>query len=100
MNFGLDENVIKKIHRVFVAYPQISKVVIYGSRAMGNYENGSDIDLTFDGSGLTLEIINKIDIDLDDLLLPYSFDLSIYSHIENTDLIAHIERNGKVFYPE
>ncbi len=41
--------------------------------------------------------INKISLELDDLLLPYTFDLSIYHHITALDLIAHIERAGKVF---
>ncbi len=40
----------------------------------------------------------KIENELDDLLLPYKIDLSIYNQIENTDLIAHIQRAGIVFY--
>lgn len=42
--------------------------------------------------------VNKISLDLDDLLLPYAFDLSIYHHITASDLIEHIERVGKIFY--
>ncbi|MDL2124807.1 MAG: hypothetical protein LWX51_17420 [Deltaproteobacteria bacterium] len=47
---------------------------------------------------LDLKLLNKISLDLDDLLLPYTFDLSIYHHITSPDLIEHIERVGKVFY--
>ena len=47
---------------------------------------------------LNLHILNKISLDIDDLLLPYTFDLSVYNHITNTDLLAHIARVGKTFY--
>lgn len=96
--FGLKEEVIYQTNKVFKHYSQVSQVIIYGSRAMGNYRNGSDIDLTLKGKDLDLTILNKIDIELDDLLLPYTFDLSIFHHIDNPDLIDHINRVGKVFY--
>ncbi len=99
MKFGLKESAIAQIQGVFSQYPQVEKAVLYGSRAKGNYKNGSDIDLTLEGKGLTLSILHKIDNDLDDLLLPYTFDLSIFDHIDSADLIAHIQRVGIVFYP-
>ena len=71
---------------------------MYGSRAKGNYKPGSDIDLTLKGKELNLKLLNKISLELDDLLLPYTFDLSIYHHIKQPDLIDHIVRVGKVFY--
>jgi len=71
---------------------------LYGSRAKGNYKPGSDIDLTLKGIGLDLKLINKISIELDDLLLPYTFDLSIYNAIDDPALIEHIERVGTTFF--
>jgi len=32
------------------------------------------------------------------LLLPYSFNISIFSNIENPDLIDNINRIGNIFY--
>lgn len=49
MKFGLDENTITKFCRVFAAYPGIEEVIIYGSRAKGNYREGSDIDISLKG---------------------------------------------------
>ena len=97
-SFGLKESIIDKIREVFSHYPEVKEVILYGSRAMGNYKNGSDIDLTLKGDELNLAILNKIDWELDDLLLPYTFDLSLYKHIDNPDLINHIKQVGKVFY--
>jgi len=98
MKYGLNKEIIRKITGVFAGHGNIDEVVLYGSRAKGNYSPGSDIDLTLKGGGLGLEQLNKIITELDDLLLPYTFDLSIYSQIENVDLLSHIARVGIVFY--
>ncbi len=98
MPYGLGENSIIKIVQVFAKYDNVSRVVLYGSRAKGDYRPGSDIDLTIIGEELNLSLLNKISIDLDDLLLPYTFDISIFRQISNSDLIEHIKRVGKVFY--
>ncbi|MCD6584476.1 MAG: nucleotidyltransferase domain-containing protein [Desulfobacteraceae bacterium] len=98
MKFGLREEIIQQINDVFAKYLQIEKAVLYGSRAKGNFKNGSDIDLTLKGVGLNLSVINSLLNELDDLLLPYTFDVSVFNQISNVDLIEHIERVGKVFY--
>jgi predicted nucleotidyltransferase len=98
MQFGLSDPVIEKIKDVFIKYPQIEKAILYGSRAKGNFKNGSDIDLTLSGAGLNLNLLYKIETEIDDLLLPYSFDLSILEQISNPGLVEHIARVGIVFY--
>jgi predicted nucleotidyltransferase len=98
MQYGLKDHTIKVIHEVFSHYPQVEKAIIYGSRAKGNYREGSDIDLTLAGSDIDLTLQFKIENELDDLLLPYKIDLSIFHKIENSELIDHINRVGMVFY--
>jgi uncharacterized protein len=98
MDYGLKEKTVSAIKTVFGNYPELEKVILYGSRAKGNYKNGSDIDLTLIGNDLNLSLINKIELDLDDLFLPYTFDISIMHQISNHNLIEHIKRVGKVFY--
>jgi len=98
MKFGLDENVVADIQEIFREFPQVDEVILYGSRAKGNFRTGSDIDFTLKGKGLNLSVINKISLCLDELYLPYIFDLSIYTQIENQDLLEHIDRAGKTFY--
>ena len=97
LSFGLKESTITKINNIFSLYPSIDKVVLYGSRAKGNYRNGSDIDLTIFGE-VTYSQLNQIETQLDDLLLPYTIDLSLFNQMDNVDLIDHINRVGKVFY--
>ena len=98
MLYGLKENHISAINSVFKQYEDVEKAILYGSRAKGNFRNGSDIDLTLIGCDLDIKTLFKIDNDLDELLLPYKFDLSIFSKIENPDLIDHIKRIGIIFY--
>jgi len=99
MKFGLNESTIERIRAVFATYPQVEKAVLYGSRAKGNYRNGSDIDLTlFGGADLTLDALHKIMAEIDDLLLPYTIDLSIFNTISDHDVIEHIQRIGVTFY--
>ena len=99
MKYGLSDQTLQKIHDVFVRYPQVEEAVLYGSRARGDYKNGSDIDLTLHGGdSLTHTILSKIANDLDDQLLPYTIDLSIFENIRNPDMVEQIERVGVVFY--
>ena len=95
---GLDLETEKKIKEVFSSFDEIDKVILYGSRAKGNYKIGSDIDLTLYGKNLKLQIIYKIQDKLDELYVPYKFDLSIYAHLDNLELKESIDNSGVVFY--
>ncbi|MFQ5597736.1 MAG: nucleotidyltransferase domain-containing protein [Nitrospiria bacterium] len=97
--YGLKETTIQKICGVFARYPQVSQAILYGSRAKGNYKTGSDIDMTLiGGKDLTLKVFYRIMDEIDDLLLPYTFDLSIFKQISDPNVIEHIQRVGVVFY--
>ncbi len=98
MDFGLSEETKKKICGVFARFPEIDQAIIYGSRAKGTFKPGSDIDLTLSGDSLTTDIRSRIALALDDILLPYEIDLSLFSDLHNDELSAHIGRVGKVFY--
>jgi len=98
MKFGLKDSTRLQLVGIFQAHPKIESVTLYGSRAKGNYRPGSDIDLTFHGAELTLRELNIIEQEIDDLLLPYEFDLSLFEQIDNQNLLAHITRAGKCFY--
>lgn len=95
MRFGLSEDVIKQITEVIGQFPHVEETIIYGSRAKGNYKSSSDVDITLKGNNLTLQQLNKVALMLDDLLLPQKFDVSIYQHISNPDLLDHIARVGQ-----
>ncbi len=98
MSFGLDQTTFEHIQSVFAKHPEVDQVVIYGSRAKGNFRNGSDIDLTLIGNNITEQLLLLIKLELDELNTPYLFDIAIFNHLDSSDLKMHIARIGKIFY--
>lgn len=92
--FGLTNQTLQRIIMVLTKFSVIDKAVLYGSRAKGNYKNGSDIDLCLFGKNLDLRQQYRILDALDELFLPYKFDLTVYETITNDELKAHINRVG------
>ncbi len=98
MKYGLKETQIEQIQAVLARYPEVEKALLFGSRAKGNHKPYSDIDVVLVGQHLNLFIMGKIHFDLDDLLLPYTFDIAIYHQISDSNVFAHVNRVGKVLY--
>jgi predicted nucleotidyltransferase len=96
--FGLIDGEMKRIQSVFSQFEDVKEVLLYGSRAKGNHRKNSDIDFTLKGDHLTLDVMYQIEGKLDDLLLPYKIDLSIFNKIESKELINHIQRVGVSFF--
>ena len=89
---------LDKLNSVFSRHGAIDSVLIYGSRAKGNYRPGSDIDLTIKGGEIPFAEFMQIEGEIDDLMLPYTVDLSQYRQIDNPELLAHIDRVGMAVY--
>jgi len=98
MKYGLPKPTVDQICAVLAQYPAVDRAVLYGSRAKGNYKPGSDIDLTLYGPDVTPTLCATIAEALDDLLLPYSIDLSVFAELKHPELEAHIQRVGVVFF--
>ena len=98
LSFGLKKSTLNKLCSVFQSHGTIESVILYGSRAKGNYKVGSDIDLTIKGGLLPFFEFLQIEDQIDDLYLPYMVDLSQYKKLTNSDLIEHIDRIGVNIY--
>lgn len=48
-HINLPQKTISQLIEIFSAYPEIEKVIVFGSRAMGKEKPGSDIDLAISG---------------------------------------------------
>ena len=100
-SFGLSASTLAKLQSVFLQHPHVKSVVVYGSRAKGNYRPCSDIDLTLhvaQGEQIDHREIAAILDEIDELLLPYTVDLSVFDQLQSHELREHIERVGKVLY--
>jgi len=74
--FGIESEMFEQIVDVLRDDPLVEESILYGSRAKGVYRPGSDIDMVLKGKDLTLQDLNRISLALDDLLLPYTIDVS------------------------
>lgn len=96
VRFGLKPEYIKQFANVFRAFPAIETVKIYGSRAMGNYEPQSDIDLAvFPTGAMNIQSLRDV---LQELPTPYLFDVTDMSSLTHEGLKEHIDIYGKTIY--
>jgi len=93
MRFGLTEKQIGQI-TALLGNAEVSKAIIFGSRAKGCYRNNSDIDIAVWGSNIN---IGRLLAELDELPMPYKFDVIDYEKITDDALRNHIDSVGITF---
>ena len=97
--FGLTEKDIGLIRSAIEAHPEIEEVLVFGSRAMGNHKNGSDVDLAAKGDNVSLRTVSRLATRLnEELPLPYRFDVLDYAAIDTPALKEHIDSTGKTLF--
>jgi len=99
--FGLKQKHIDLIIAVMQRFTAVEQASIFGSRAMGNYKKGSDVDIAIMGSNIDCNLTSKISYLLnEETSMPYFFDVIHYESITNGHLIEHIDRVGNIFYDQ
>lgn len=94
---GLTEAEVDTICSVFRSTPAITRVILFGSRAKGAAKHYSDIDLAIEGP-LSERQVAEVAMKLDELPLPYKFDIKSLASIQHLPLKQHIERVGIAIY--
>ena len=95
MKYGLIDCDFIHINAAIQEFPEIEEVILFGSRAKGNYKKGSDVDLAIKGDRLTYEITLRFaDCLNEEKPLPYFFDVVHYEAIAEPMLKVHIDRVG------
>ncbi|MDZ4161964.1 MAG: nucleotidyltransferase domain-containing protein [Burkholderiales bacterium] len=97
---GLPDTALQALTQCLGAHTDIEQVWLYGSRAMGRYRPGSDIDLCVQAPNLTLQGLWQLETELDDLLLPWQIDLCVWHQLNHPELMAHIRRVGIALLPD
>ncbi len=98
MKFGLTTEQFLLIKNTLISINEIEKVLIFGSRARDTYKPSSDIDLVIIGKNITPEVINRVSSELDDLSLPFMFDVLDFSSVSTIELKNKISSQGKLFF--
>lgn len=89
---------LDQIRGVLGRHAQITEARLYGSRAKGTHAAGSDVDLAVWGDIDPLAA-QAVAAELDELPLPYLFDVQPYASIRLPALREHIDRVGVIIYP-
>lgn len=98
MKYGIENSVWDEICDVISSFPEVDRLVLFGSRAIGNFNFNSDIDLALFSNEMTFRRYLDLKADLDDLGLLYRIDLIDFNRITNEELKSHIERVGIDIY--
>ena len=98
MNYGIKDDYWMRLETVFVSHKNIEKVILYGSRAKGTNRMYSDVDIVLVSEKINNREYTNIIQEIDDLLLPFIFDISVYHSIKDSNLIESINRIGVIIY--
>lgn len=98
MKWGLRESDLKLIKEIFSKFPEIQSAILFGSRAMGNFKKGSDVDIALKGNIDTTTVSRCRSILNEEIPAPYFFDVIDYASIKNKDLVEHIQEYGTVIF--
>lgn len=91
---GLDQRDIDLLLECLLSNAHVKDIILFGSRAKGDFRRGSDIDLALEGPEITMEDMDRLATEIDDLLLPYQIDLTLIHENQDEALKKEISEWG------
>ena len=95
---GVSDTIIQSIVATCQNFPTVQRVLLYGSRARGDYQQGSDIDIAIDAPLMDDNEFSILWNALDDLPIIYSMDIVHLQSLKNKQLINAIDRDERVLW--
>ncbi|MDR0338419.1 MAG: nucleotidyltransferase domain-containing protein, partial [Planctomycetaceae bacterium] len=77
MNDGLTEKYRAEIISIFVSSSKIDRVLLFGSRAKGNFRRDSDVDFALEGNDLVFSDLVFLNTKFEESDIPFDVDLLI-----------------------
>lgn len=96
--YGLTDKSYNELLEILSSIPEIEEVLIYGSRARGDFGRASDVDLSIKGKNVVRHTLAILNDKLYESHIPQVFDTHIYSDIKNQNFKNNVDREGKVIY--
>lgn len=97
--FGIADKSFQLLLDTFIHYSQVEEVILFGSRAKGNYKKGSDIDLAIKGQECSANLALTIQSYMnEELPIPYEVDVIDYGSLNHQELKEHVDRVGIQLY--
>ncbi len=94
--YGIKAEHWSKICTIIQALPFTIEIILFGSRAKGNYKPGSDIDICLKSEKLSSQDLVGLSVQIDELNLPWVVDILHYESLTNNELKELIDRVGIV----
>ena len=98
MTLGLSGKELNMITLVFKKFPGIEEALLFGSRAMGTFKPGSDVDIALKGQVTLQDVARAKALLEEESPLPYTFDVVDYHTIETPEFKKHIDQHGRSIY--
>lgn len=94
ISFGFYPFELNLMIRIISDIVALKRVLIFGSRSMGNFQEGSDVDLAIEGKQIDRQTLLRLKARLEETFFPLSFDIIHYDTIDNSSLREHIDQWG------
>ena len=94
---GLSERELALLRGVLRRHPEVTKAKLFGSRAKGTHTQNSDIDIALWGD-IHRVIPIRVAGELEELPLPYTFDVQAFEATKTESLREEIETLGVEIY--
>ena len=95
MKYGLKDEYTREFLRIVGKFDNVEKVVLFGSRAMGNYKRASDVDIALYGKDVNAALACSVKYEIEEgTVIPYFFDVVAYPIIKNEKFKEHIDTKG------
>lgn len=88
---------LELLRSVFRLHPEVTSATLFGSRAKGTHTHRCDVDLVVTGDIGPLRA-EAIAAELEQMPLPYRFDVQSQAPIQHRPLLEHIQQVGILVY--
>ncbi|MBK1702545.1 nucleotidyltransferase domain-containing protein [Thiococcus pfennigii] len=98
LRFGLSRRIREDLSGVFAGYPEIERVLIFGSRADGTFKDESDIDLAIVAPTMSSQRFSQLWGAIDALSILFKIDLLHWDRLTDEPLKVKILTRGHRFF--
>ena len=94
---------LRDVHRTAIvdllrANQRVERAVLFGSRAMQTFTDGSDVDIALFGKSLTTSDLARLAAAMEQLTIPQRVDLLLHDRVEDAKLRKHVQQDGIELY--
>jgi hypothetical protein len=98
MKAPVESDILDKLVKIFRKYTSIEKVLLFGSRARGDFSRVSDIDIAVFSKNISERDFNLLIDEINQIDTALSFDVVQFERLDKESLKRSIKNDGVVLY--